>query len=266
LLCLLAGGVVAGPVYVRNFARTGSPFPMPREIEPIRSLEAAHVIRPRRATDYLWMDPGCLLTPSILAPASASSDSPELNRAMVSVWCLAHASLWYDPFGHRIAHHHPVRRWSGPLLTILGIFPTLVMLLGFAQASVALVRTRLRAADAPLTAMAFAGVATFVAFTWKAASTTDVKGSYLLPLTVPAAVFFARGMAMLDRRSRHVALALSLAAALAAAVVFTNGVVHWSEALAEEAVREWQWFGHVFPTAHLGDAIHRLIGAPTPRP
>ena len=264
VLCLLEGGVIAGPVYLRNLARTGSLFPMPRAIEPIRSLEAAHVIRPRQATDYVWIDPTCILTPSILVPASAANDVPELNRDMVSVWCLAHASLWYDPFGHRIAHHHPVRRWSGPLLTVLGVFPTLIMLLGFAQASVALVRSRLRAPDAPLTAMAFAGLATFVAFTWKAASTTDVKGSYLLPLAVPAAVFFARGMALVGVRTRRLCLAVSLAAALAAAVVFTNGLVHRSEGLAIDAIREWQWFGRVFPTTHLGEAIQRLAGASPP--
>src|SRR5262249_28397943 len=64
----IRGAVVllfGAPAYVRNLVLTGSPVPMTRTLEPIRSVEANLTLRQRQVTDYLWVPPDCLLRPSI---------------------------------------------------------------------------------------------------------------------------------------------------------------------------------------------------------
>ena len=112
----------------------------------------------------------------------------------------------------------------GPILTGLGIVPTALMLVGFVAALRESLRRRARTPDAPLVVMSVLGLAVFVAFTLRAPSAVAVKASYLLPLLVPAAVFFARGVDLLGV-GRRTALALAGSAALASGVVFTNGLV-----------------------------------------
>ena len=56
-----------------------------------------------------------------------------------------------------------------------------------------------------------------------------VKGSYLLPLAVPGGVFFAHGIDRIARPLRSPVLLLSAAAALAAAVIFSEGLVQGLE-------------------------------------
>ncbi len=226
LLCAAVGAVVAGPFYVRNVKLTGTLFPMTRELEPMRSAEESFTIRERRLVDYLWINPASLLRPSVFHVKGEPAASRNRNPAMTSVWGLAYASTWYDAHRHRIPDRfHRDGIYFGPLLTLLGIVPTALVVTGFLAALWGLWRRRSSAPDAPLVVMAIAGLFTFVTFTWKAPSAAAVKASYLLPLAVPAAVFFARGVGLLSRRLRLAGLLVSAAAALAAALVFTNGLV-----------------------------------------
>ena len=113
---------------------------------------------------------------------------------MQSVWGLTYASLWYDAFTHRVPlRFHRDGVWAGPVLTLLGLVPTGVMLLGFGAGLVALVRQRGRSPDAPIVVMAVIGLGAVTVITWFAPALVAVKGSYLLSLILPAAVFFARG-------------------------------------------------------------------------
>jgi hypothetical protein len=222
----LVGAAVAGPVYVRNVVLTGSPVPMTRHLEPMKSQEARLIIRERQIGDYLWIPPGSFLRPSPYQVTEEHRVGKGWNPDMTSVWALTYAGMWYDPHGHRIPHEfHRDGIWSGPILALLGIVPTVTMLVGFVLALGELLRRRARCPDAPPVVMALVGVATFIAFTWRAPSTAAVKGSYMLPLVVPAALFFARGLAFLGPRFRIPVLVISGAAALAAATVFAHGLV-----------------------------------------
>jgi hypothetical protein len=251
--------IVAGPVYGRNLLLTGTPFPVTRLGEPVRSVEDANVLRPRRLIDYLWIDPACLLRPSIHHVAGGSTAEPRRNPAMTNVWGLAYASTWYDAQGHRIPltlHRDGV--YAGPLLTLLGVVPTGVMLLGFALGLGEFVRRRGRSDDGPLVVLWGVGFAAFVTFTWWAPSVVAVKASYLLPLAVPGGVFFARGLIWLGPRFRPWILGLGTAAALAAAAVFTHDLVFPSPP-AERMAHRYRLMGEFLPGSYIAEAAERLV-------
>jgi hypothetical protein len=134
--------------------------------------------------------------------------------------------MWYDAFGHRLpVMFHRDGIYAGPVLTLLGIVPTAMLVAGFLVGLRELVWRRGRTPDAPLVVMALAGLLSFIVFTMRAPSAVAVKASYLLPLVVPAAVFFARGVGLLRTRAQVAVLLISAAAALAAIIVFANGLV-----------------------------------------
>ena len=243
---LLLGAVaaaVSGPVYVRNLQLSGSPIPMTRDLEPMRSAEADRVIRERRLIDYLWIDPVIFQRPSIrqLAEGQDASVGLDLNPAMTNVWGLTYASIWYDAHAVRLAIQDLKRGiWAGPLLLGLGLAPSLAMTLGFGLALRELRRRRGRSSDAPAVVMASVGLLTFVGFTISAPSTAAVKASYLLPLLGPAALFFARGIGALPLPVQRLALTSSALAVAVAVGVFTNGLLFapHAEALERAEARE----------------------------
>ena len=257
---------VAGPIYLRNAVLTGTPVPMTRELEPMRGAEAAFELRPRRTSDYLTLDPDCFLRPSLYHVAGEPGSYGHLNPAMVHVFGLVYAGFWYDAFGHRvpIALHRdgfPL----GPLLLALGSVPTLLMLAGLLAATASALRRGSTEPLAPLVAMAWLALATFVAFTWRAPSLAAAKASYFLPLAVPAALFFCRGAALLPPRLRMLGAALSLGAALAAGLAFTNRVVISPDpSLGRILVATWTHVDRQLPGAHIGEAVRILYGLEAP--
>jgi len=263
---LLVGSVLSGPVYLRNLALTGTPLPMTRDQEPVKSAEAALELRPRRIADYLWIDPGSLRRPSIYQLPAEPGSFAHRNPAMTNIWGLLYAASWYDPFAQRvpIAQHEDQVLW-GPLLLLLGLVPTALLVLGFVLSTREVIRTRARAPTAPLTVMAWLALASFVAFTWRVPTLGAAKASYLMPLAVPAALFFARGAQALGPRRRAGALALSAVAALVAGLVFTSGLVFQPDRRAERIlVRTWLYYGEKLPGSHIGEAVRLLYGLPDP--
>ena len=254
--------LVAGPVYIRNVVVSGTLFPVTRLGDLVKSVEDANVLRPRLLGDYLWVDPACLLRPSIHHVKGGATADPRRNPAMTNVWGLAYASIWYDAQGHRIplSHHRDGVR-AGPVLTFLGVLPTAVMLLGFGLAAREFVRRRGRSDDAPLVVMWSVGIAMFVAFTWWAQSVVAVKGSYLLPLAVPGAVFFARGVGALGRRIRPWILGMSAVAAFTAAAIFTSGLFFPPPAV-ERMAERYRFMGEFLPDSYITEATDRLAPRP----
>ena len=226
VLCAVVGMAVAGPVYVRNIMLTGSPVPMTRELEPMKSAEEKFVIRERRLVDYLWINPASLWRPTLFHVKGQEPSLENRNPAMTNVWGLVYASVWYDAFRHRIPleyHHDGI--YSGRILTFLGSVPTSMALFGFLVGLGEFFRRRGRIPDAPFVLMSALGLVIFIAFTARAPSAVAVKASYMLPLVVPAAVFYVRGVSLLGERSRTAVLAISVVAAIAAGLIFANGVI-----------------------------------------
>lgn len=254
----IAFAVIAGPVYVRNVLVVGSPFPMTRLREPMATAERIQIIRPRRVPDYFTLNLDSFRRPSVFQVPRLPASFRNRNRAMTSVPGLLYASFWYDPFAHRIPiRYHRDGYRSGPTMMAFGLVPTLLMLAGLVVATGRTLATRLRALEAPLVAMAFAGAGLLVAHTWTAQSTASVKGTYLLQLAPLAAVFFARGVDLLHGRARRAALALSLAAVAASVFVFTEGALFWSGV---PSVSVWAAWGRNLPGSHIEDAMRWLLG------
>jgi 4-amino-4-deoxy-L-arabinose transferase-like glycosyltransferase len=267
-LCAAIALAVAAPAYVRNAALTGSLLPMTRTREPMRSTEAALVIRPRAVSDYVWLPLDCLRRPSVHQVAGRPGSPGNRNPAMASVPCLVLAGLWFDPFAQRVpAARHRDGEWLGPALVTLGLAPTALVLAGCLLAVLDLARTRGRSRDAPFVAMTAAAAASFAVFTWRAPSLVAAKASYLLPLAGPSAFFFARAVEALGPRLRRAALAASLAAALVAAASFTSGACFGPDPVRErmEAI-VWMRLGAALPGSRIPEAVRLLGGLAPVRP
>ena len=261
-VCLVAGVVVAGPVYVRNLALTGSPFPMTREQEPLKSAEAILTPRPRQLTDYVRLDPDSVLRPSIFHRPGRPGHYASRNPAMANVWGLAYAGAWYDPFGQRVPiESHRDGVWWGTALLLLGLVPTALMLAGFARATANTVRSRGRSREAPLVLMMWLALASFVAFTWRVPTWAAVKASYFLPVAAPAVIFFAQSVGQLGAVLRRAALAVSLLAALGAGLVFTERVVFTLDPTAT-LVPAWRYYAAQLPEGYLDEALRTFYGEP----
>ena len=262
-LLVLTGTLLAGPVYFRNIRLAGTPFPMTRGREPMRSVEQWFVLRERQVSDYLTFNPNCVLRPSIFHAPYQWPSMNSRNRDMTNVWGLLYASTWYDAYANRVPlGFHRDGVLTGPLLGFAGVLPTLVMLWGFLTAAAGALRSRGRSPDAPLVVMFLLGVAAFVAFTWRAPSMVAAKGSYLLPLVAPAGVFFALGAKALGRRLRLAVLLISAVAALSAAIVFTNGVVYRSEPMPQMAIDSWHRFADTLHSPSIDHAMAYLLKSP----
>jgi len=277
--CGLAIALIAGPVYARNLALTGRLFPMTRDLEPMRSIEHSFALRARRASDYLFVPWGVIRNPSIAGESFDGIPGPPihiqkegqtlevggrvLNRHMISVAGLVYAGVWWDPFEVRVPPQlHSAGSWLGTALTLLGVVPSVLVIAGFFVATRRLLSTGLRAAEAPVTLFAGCALALFVIFTWRAPSLVAAKASYLLPVGVPAALFFADGVASLGPRVRSAALAVSLVAALACAVAFTDGVLFNARAADPLVVGLWTRLSAFLPGQHLDEAVMALRRVP----
>jgi hypothetical protein len=262
--CALVAAAIAAPTYLRNLALLGSPFPMTRTLQPMQTAEADLTMRVRWPTDYVWIPADCLRRPSVHQQPGKPGALANRNPSMQSVPCIVYAGLWYDPFAQRVplVHHHD-GEWLGPLLLALGAAPTALLLAGLALAARECVRTRGRSRDAPLVVMTAVASASFVAFTWRAPSLAAAKASYLMPLAGASAFFFARGAEALPDRLRGLGLSASLVGALAAAVVFTSGVLFPPDpdrALVDGAV--WHRIGALLPASRISEASGILWGPP----
>ena len=255
--CLAVAGVLSAPVYLRNLAVSGTMIPLTRDREPMKGAEEAMTIRARRVADFLWVPPGALLRPSLYHEPGKIGSYHNRNPAMTSVWGMTYASLWFDPFGHRTrVRDHRDGVWHGPVLTLLGLLPTLAVLAGFVLAWIDLVRRRGRTPDAPLVVLATLGLAGFTSIAIAAPSPAALKGSYMLAMGVPAAVFFGRAAMRLGPRLRAGLLSVSCLAAAAAALVFTSGLLYPAQSM---GVTVWIRIAQALPKSYIQQAMERML-------
>ncbi len=255
---VLATLVIAGPVYVRNWSLTGTPLPMTRTLEPMRSAENGFVLRPRRPSDY-WRIPWSVFrNPTIYSPRP---DAPggTLNRDMLSVPGLVFAGIWYDPYETRVPHALRLQgSWLGAGLLASGVIPTLLCLAGFVAATSRMLETRFRTPDAPLTLFAWCSLVLFVVFTWRAPALVAAKASYLLPVVTPAAWFFCRGVALVGPRWSARSLAVSCVATLASLAVFTERVAFEPAGVDSGVIAVSTVLDRALPGTHLLEAYRAL--------
>jgi hypothetical protein len=259
-LAALVVAAISGPIYLRNWMLTGSAIPMTRQSDHVAAAEATFVLRERRLGDYLGFPIATLRRPSIVwqsgeAPAGTARS---LNPTHVHVWGNAYASTWFDAYASRLplrAHRDGV--YWGPLLSLLGLAPTLSLLHGCAIALRNFQRAGGRDRDAPLLAMGAVGLSAFVGFTAANPALVASKGSYLLPLLVPAGIFFARGAAALPASLRRAVLCVASSAVVTSAVLFTVDAVYESRPLPPKALLLRQAEQARVP--HVYEALERFL-------
>lgn len=250
--------VVAGPVYLRNVALTETPFPMTRTLDPMRRIESVTVVRERGAADYLTIPLACGAYPWT-TEHDETGRFKRMHETMSNVPCMAYTSLWFDPYRVRLNQVHADDVWSwAHALLLLGLTPTLLVAIGFFSALGEAFASRGRSRDAPLVAASLAGLASFVGFTWVAPSTVAAKGSYLLPLLVPAGWFFARGCGLLPRAVRIGSCAVALGAVVASIWVFTTGNVVPPHTRSSGHFF-WKAVALELPESHIGPAVFELL-------
>lgn len=258
LACAAVVLVVAGPVYLRNQLLTGTPLPMTRTLEPMRSGEALLFVRERQLADYLAVPWDCGRYPFVAVVAEGGAWTG-INPAMESVPCLAYAGSWFDPFGLRATREDPAEGVVlGVVLLYAGLVPTLLLGLGIARLVARALRSRGRGPEAPLVLHGAFGVASFLAFTWHAPSLAAAKASYLLPLLSGSGVAFALGCSALPLAARRAGVALSLAAAALALVAFTTGVA-FAPARTQISLSYWTALGNALPGSYVAEAARRLL-------
>ena len=161
----------------------------------------------------------------------------------------------HEPRARRLAFELVVRGDPGARDRIV---PTLLVVFGFGVSVARTLRTRGRAAECPLVVLVALALPSFVAFTWMVPSLSATKASYLLPLLMPAGVFFANGCALLPAGGQRIALACSAGAAALAAFVFTTGTV-FAPTNAQASQGFWMAMGRQLPDPYLVEAALRLI-------
>ena len=133
------------------------------------------------------------------------------------------------------------------------------MLGGFVLATREGLGQRARSDDAPLVASAWAGVAAFVSFVYVSPTIGAPKAIYLMPVAVPATLFYVRGVAALPRGARRAALFGSALAALTAGLVFTQSL--WFDPIDPELMASrWRVIGQALPESHIVETIDALVG------
>jgi hypothetical protein len=201
----LAGFAAGGWYYARNRLEFGyfQPFGLPAHQVMFRMPPGERFLG-----DYLRVPLATWTDPQLL--------HPDLLR---SVWGSTFASAWFD--GHRffLPAGDAGVRLLGSLTLVLALLPTAAFGLGLARGARRAL-SRPRSPDLPLSLLVALALAGYVLFTWQNPWFVVVKGTSLLGLALPYAVYASDPLARWLRRGGAVGAATALAlAALVACVV-----------------------------------------------
>lgn len=183
--------LVSGWYFVRNVLHFGTPIVMQTEIAS-RAMKKQGYGPTRPAGDYLSFRIEMLLDPS--------SRSPQSKR---SVWSATFASTWFDSYGTTLRVQS---RWGIRFSRILFACGAILTVMTFVG-SFALVRRRVHCpipvGPGALFLLAFLTVASYVAFTYRVATFSALKGSYLSPALLAFAILSAVGLDATAGWTRH---------------------------------------------------------------
>jgi hypothetical protein len=201
---------VGGWFYIRNLLVYGYVYPQDLAVHA-KMFEMPPGARD--LLDYLRLPLATFTDPQLL--------NPDLLR---SIWGSTYDTVWYDGHRHFLARSVAVSR-MGTVIALLALLPTAAFVAGVVRA----VRRAWRAPgglDTLLLGLVGLTLAGYVAFTWGNPWYTTVKGSYLLGLSVPFAVYASESVVRWTRPGgvRAVAIYGALAVLLVLVVAtFTIG-------------------------------------------
>lgn len=206
-VALVAAFAAGGWFYARNQILYGyiQPFGLPAH-ELMFSMPPGT----RSLLDYVVVPLSTFTNPQLLDP-----------DLLHSVWGSTYASLWFD--AHRSflpTDSEPVRR-LGTAVLLLALLPTTAFLTGFARG----VRRALRGdpVDVPLVGLVLLTLAGFAIYTWQNPWFAVIKGTTLLGLCLPYAVYASDSLVDWIRRGRIQAVSICSALTLLAIGVTASG-------------------------------------------
>lgn len=222
----VCAGLVGGWFYLRNLLLYGYLYP--------HGLGVHHVMfdlppGERGVLDYLRF------------PLDSFNGAQSFDPALVhSVWGGTYASVWFDSHRHFLPKRAPGLFLAAQIILVTALVPTLAFVLGLLRGARRAWRER-NPTDRLLLALVGLMLAGYVAFTFRNPWFVTVKGSFLLGLATPFAVYASEVLDGWLAAGRLRALALgSLLAVLFAtsAVTFTyQGVFEKWELPGAEAAR-----------------------------
>jgi len=223
---------VCGWYYGRNIELYGTPFPLSREQLFLARVEDSQLQGERRFLEYVLFDPGILYRPQWPRGLSMHSPRPPgvaYSALRESLPTGFYANTWFDGSGSFVlapVTGSEASRRAGQLLLTLALVPTSLMLFGVVASIAGLARRGWDAgAVAMLAALAAMAVVT-VQGTLTVPTQAAVKGTYLMPVSVAFAFFFAVGLARLHgTRLQGAAAALCALLFAVSALVFAHGRV-----------------------------------------
>ncbi|MFN2426924.1 MAG: glycosyltransferase family 39 protein [Candidatus Binatia bacterium] len=226
--------VVCGWFYGRNAIEYGNPFQLSREGLFLSQIEDSQLQGRRGVLEYVLFDPVILYRPQW--PRGLSLDSPRpadvpYSAMRESIPTGLYANAWFDGYGGfilpRITESETSRR-AGQLLLSLGMIPTLLIAAGVVSG---LRRLRRKGWDDTIVVMLLASMAmaaVIVVGTRSVPTQAAVKATYLLPVSIAFAFWFALGLEALHARFPafgRVALGLCVLLAVVSSSVFTEGLL-----------------------------------------
>lgn len=209
--------VLAGWYFAWNFALYGQPILMQNEIVSAHMAKSGYGPS-RELSRYLSLDPEILtLRLELLMPANQAKASP-------AVWPVTFASVWFDLYSTVLLAPSRAGRLAAWILYACGALFTLLAAVG----GVALLRAprgsgRFVAGAALLGVIALALLA-YGVFTWRVATFSALKGSYLSPSLLPFCVLAGAGCERLLALGRVARAAL---VGLLAIFVATATAIFW---------------------------------------
>jgi Flp pilus assembly protein TadD len=252
--------VVCGWFYGRNVAEYGNPFQMSREKLFLSHIEDTQLQGRRTFAEYVLFDPLILYRPQWPRGLSLDGTRPEGSEPSAlreSVPTGLYANTWFDGFGGfvlpRVTESELARR-AGQLLLTLGLVPTALVLVGLAAGLVRLAREGWDDGIVVMLLATLAMAAVVVQGTRTVPTHAAVKATYLLPVSVAFAFWFALGFDALVRRApaaARVAAAACVLLAVASAAVFTQGLLfrEWSAAARAGDAPTRNLYGMVYAAA-----------------
>jgi 4-amino-4-deoxy-L-arabinose transferase-like glycosyltransferase len=200
---LLAGGWF----YLRNRVLYGyfQPFGLPAH-QVMFSMPPGS----RELLDYLYVPLSTFTDPQLLDP-----------DLLHSVWGSTYASLWFDAHRSFLPSDSEGVRRLGSAMIALGLLPTAAFLVGFARGA----RRALAGdpVDVPLVALVLLTLAGFALYTWQNPWFAVVKGTTLLGLCVPFAVYASEALRDWVSRGRTQATVVGALLCLLAIGVVVSG-------------------------------------------
>ncbi|MEW6279082.1 MAG: hypothetical protein AB1758_10690, partial [Candidatus Eremiobacterota bacterium] len=193
--------------YLRNIAHSGRPWMFNEDPEnfPLHFSQLEQTL------------PGFRTLPEYLWPDLALWADPYDPSAYTSFWGTVYGSVWWDYFRAFLPHDQPA---PGRLLLALGVVPTVLALWGLYH----------RLFEGPwkdwwpFLALAGMGMAVDLGMTFRLQHFAAVKGSYLYPAFLPAALAAADRLEALRVTHPRLAVALRLLLSLSGLLI---GAVFW---------------------------------------